>query len=264
MNILDEIIANKKKEVERLKTDRPVSLLEKSEYFNRPCLSMKASLKDEDRTGIIAEFKRQSPSKGIINATSLVETVTSGYAAAGASVLSVLTDQKYFGGNSNDLLAARKVNDIPILRKDFMVDEYQVIEAKAMGADVILLLANVLTYRELKELATTAKFLGMEILLEVRDKEELDSINILIDCVGVNNRNLKDFKVDIKQSFDLVNLIPKGIMKISESGIDSAKTIYDLKQAGFNGFLIGEAFMKNAQPELAFAQFVKEMNSYRP
>ncbi len=264
MNILDEIIANKKKEVERLKVERPVSVLEKSEYFNRPCLSMKASLKDEDRTGIIAEFKRQSPSKGIINANSSVETVTSGYAAAGASVLSVLTDHKYFGGTNEDLLAARRVNDIPILRKDFIVDEYQVVEAKSIGADVILLLANVLSYREIKELSTTAKFLGMEILLEVRDKEELDSVNILVDCVGVNNRNLKDFKVNVKQSFDLVDLIPKGVMKISESGIDSAKTIYELKQAGFNGFLIGETFMKNAQPELAFAQFVKEMNAYRP
>jgi indole-3-glycerol phosphate synthase len=263
MNILDEIIASKRKEIAQLKESMPISVLEKSPYFNRTCLSLKKVLKDEEKSGIIAEFKRKSPSKEIINSSASVEVVTKGYAGAGASALSILTDHQFFGGTNEDLIAARKANNIPILRKDFIVDEYQVIEAKSIGADVILLLANVLSYHELKELATTAKFLGMEILLEVRDKKDLDQINILVDCVGVNNRNLKDFKVDVKNSFDLAEFIPKDIIRISESGIDSAKAIYELKQAGYKGFLIGETFMKHQQPEAACAKLIEEIKAYK-
>ena len=263
MNILDEIIAHKKKEVEMLKAKTPMDLLEKSVHFGKPCLSMKKALKDEEKVGIIAEFKRKSPSKGIINADAKVAETTAGYETAGASALSILTDHKYFGGVSEDLGIGRKASNIPILRKDFIIDEYQVVEAKSMGADVILLLANVLSYHELKELSTTAKFLGMEVLMEVRDKQDLDMVNILVDCVGVNNRNLQDFKVDVKQSFDLVGLIPKDIIRISESGIDSAKTIHELRQAGFNGFLIGETFMKDKHPEVACQKLINEIKNYK-
>jgi indole-3-glycerol phosphate synthase len=223
---------------------------------------LKKSLMNEANVGIIAEFKRKSPSKGIINEEALIERTTLGYAKGGANALSILTDTEFFGGKNEDLTLARKVNEIPILRKEFIVDEYQIIEAKAIGADAILLLANVLSARKVKEFATTAKFLGMEILLEVREEKELESVNVLIDCIGVNNRNLNDFTVDVKRSFDMVNSIPKGFMKVSESGIDSAKTIDELKKTGFNGFLIGESFMKQREPEVACANLIKEIQSF--
>ena len=263
MNILDKIIAHKKKEVGERKSRISVKELERSASFSAPVHSFKKALLN-DETGIIAEFKRKSPSKGDINKNADVAKITVGYSKAGAAALSILTDHEFFGGSMGDVITARKVNQIPILRKEFIIDEYQIIEAKAIGADVILLLANVLSPREIKEFSTTAKFLGLDILLEVRDESELEAVNILVDCIGVNNRNLKDFKVDVKQSFDLADLIPKGFLKISESGIDSAKTIYELKQAGFNGFLIGETFMKTPEPEIACASFIKEINAYRP
>ena len=262
MNILDKIIAHKKKEIEERKSRISVKELEKSVFFSTPVYSLKKALLD-DEIGIIAEFKRKSPSKGDINKDADVAKITTGYSKAGAAALSILTDREFFGGSMEDVLVARKVNQIPILRKEFIVDEYQIIEAKSIGADVILLLANVLSPREIKEFSTTAKFLGLDILLEVRDRSELDTVNILVDCIGVNNRNLKDFKVDVKQSFDLADLIPKGFLKISESGIDSAKTIYELKQAGFNGFLIGETFMKEKDPGIACANFINEIKGYK-
>jgi len=261
MNILDKIIAHKKKEVAERKSQVSLKDLEKSAYFSAPVISLKKSLLDDD-TGVIAEFKRKSPSKGIINENAGVAQTTAGYAKAGACALSILTDTEFFGGTSEDIVAVRQFTQIPILRKDFIVDEYQVVEAKSMGADVVLLLANVLTSIEIKQFATTAKWLGMEVLLEIREESELNSVNILVDCIGVNNRNLKDFKVDVKRSFDLASIIPKGFMKISESGIDSAKTIHELKQAGFNGFLIGETFMKEKNPEAACADFIKEINNF--
>lgn len=264
MNILNTIIAHKKKEVAERKSQVSVKDLEKSTYFSAPVVSLKKSLLDDGATGIIAEFKRKSPSKGVINENAEVAQTTLGYVKAGASALSILTDTEFFGGMNQDVVAARKVNQIPILRKEFIIDEYQIVEAKSMGADVILLLANVLTPIEVKQFSTTAKWLGMEVLLEIRDESELKAVNILVDCIGVNNRNLKDFKVDVKQSFDLTNVIPKGFMKISESGIGSAKTIHELKQAGFNGFLIGETFMKEKNPEAACANFIKEINNFSP
>ncbi len=263
MNILDKIIAQKKLEVASAKEKTSIKQLEQSEYFGRTPYSFKQHLLDENRVGIIAEFKRKSPSKGIINATAIVEQTTSGYANAGASALSILTDFEFFGGTANDVLQARTVNTIPILRKEFMIDEYQIIEAKAIGADVILLLANVLSPAQIKQFAKFAKSLGLQILLEIRDKEELPAINEYIDAVGVNNRNLKDFNVNISQSFELAKLIPDEFVKISESGIGEAKTIYELKQAGYRGFLMGETFMKQLQPELACARFIEEVKSYK-
>jgi indole-3-glycerol phosphate synthase len=262
MNILDKIVIRKQEEVALAKANKTVEELEQSMYFNRVPFSFKDFLLDPNRTGIIAEFKRSSPSKGIINGRATVADVTSGYAAAGASALSVLTDKDFFGGSLDDLLVARANNDIPILRKDFIIDSYQIVEAKAMGADIILLIAAILTPEEISTFATQAKSLGLNVLLEVHNLEELQrSITENIDAIGVNNRNLGDFTVNLQNSFDLVNEIPDGVMKISESAISDPATINELKLAGFNGFLIGENFMKTDDPAAAMQRFVSELIS---
>jgi indole-3-glycerol phosphate synthase len=259
MNTLDKIIAHKRREVEERRSLYPVKLLEQSIYFSAPTVSFKKYLLREDKVGIIAEFKRKSPSKGIINQYADIERTTMGYMQAGASALSILTDTEFFGGENSDLTTVRKFNYCPILRKDFIVDEYQIIEARSIGADVILLLANVLSPQQIKQFAQFAKKLGLEILLEIRDKEELATINEYVDAVGINNRNLKDFSVNLSQSYELVRSIPDDFIKVSESGIDSPETIFNLKNAGFRGFLIGELFMKHSRPELACSQFIHEL-----
>jgi indole-3-glycerol phosphate synthase len=215
-----------------------------------------------ERTGIIAEFKRRSPSKGVINDQSAVAAVTTAYAAAGASAISVLTDTDFFGGHPKDLMDARAVNTVPLLRKDFMIDEYQILEAKAFGADIILLIAAILTPAQIDSFSKMAKGLGLNVLLEVHNQEELErSINPNLDAIGVNNRNLADFSVDIQTSFDLVKQIPDEFLKISESAISDPKIIMQLKNAGFNGYLIGENFMKTNDPGAAMRQFTQEMIS---
>lgn len=260
MNILDKIVIRKKEEVAQAKIDVPVAILEQSRYFNRTPYSLKTFLLDASRTGIIAEFKRRSPSKGLINGSADVAQVTSGYAAAGASALSVLTDKDFFGGDAEDIALAREANDIPILRKDFMIDPYQIVEAKAMGADVILLIAAILTPEQIAEFAQQAKSMGLSVLLEVHNMEELQrSICPNLDAIGVNNRNLADFTVNLQNSFNLVNEIPEGVMKISESAISDPSTIQELKKVGFNGFLIGENFMKTADPADAMERFVSKL-----
>jgi len=259
MNILDTIIAAKYKEVEAQKKIVPIAELEKTYGFKRDIFSLKQSLIQEGSSGIIAEFKRKSPSKGIINALARVEDVTKGYAQAGAAGLSVLTDGQFFGGSTVDLIAARQANKIPILRKDFMVDEYQVIEAKAMGADVILLIAASLDKNQIKKLATCAKSLGLEILFEIHAREELDKVIDEVDMVGINNRNLKDFKVDLGHSLELAAELPDAFVKVSESGIDNPGTIKYLEKHGFKGFLIGENFMKQTDPGKACEEFIKQL-----
>lgn len=260
MNILDKIVAHKKTEIEAAKKQVSYADLEGSEYFNRHVLSFRDFLLDPNRTGIIAEFKRKSPSKGIINDKVSVENVTNGYTSAGASALSVLTDTEFFMGNMADLQAARKVNQVPILRKDFMIDEYQVLEAKAWGADIILLIAAILTPAQIQQLASRAKSLCLNVLLEVHNLEELQrSINPNLDAIGVNNRNLADFTVSVETSYQLAEHIPSDFMKISESAISNPETIKQLKKAGFNGFLIGENFMKQADPGAAMKEFVREL-----
>lgn len=259
MNILEKIISDKYREVAERKSLIPVKLLEKSIFFDGKVVSMKKYVTDPEKSGIIAEFKRKSPSKGLINGAASVEQVSIGYMQAGASALSVLTDQEYFGGSSEDLKVARKFNFCPILRKDFVVDEYQIIEAKSIGADCILLIAAALEPEKLKSLAYFAKSLGLEVLLEVHDGEELEkSLNDGVDLVGVNNRNLKTFDVSIDTSLELVSAIPSSFVKISESGISDPKTLIELKKAGFDGFLIGENFMKSSRPEQAAYNFIKE------
>ncbi|TXK51915.1 indole-3-glycerol phosphate synthase TrpC [Pontibacter qinzhouensis] len=258
MNVLEEIINFKYQEVADRKALFPVKLLEKSLYFETPCISLDHYLLRPDKSGIIAEIKRRSPSKGDINPYVSVERTSIGYMQAGASALSVLTDTPYFGGKNEDLMTARKFNYCPILRKDFTVDEYQIIEAKSIGADAILLIAAALQPARLKELASFARSLGLEVLLEVRDKEELDAaMNEFVTVVGVNNRNLKDFKTDIAASYDIAPYIPAGITKISESGLSKPETLVELREAGFNGFLIGETFMTTSRPERAAAEFIQ-------
>ena len=261
MTILDEIMAFKKKEVENNRELFPVKLLEKSIYFESPTVSLKDYLKREDRLGIIAEFKRQSPSKGTINQSASVEEVTIGYMKSGASALSVLTDKKYFGGDNKDLQSARKFNFCPILRKDFVLDEYQILEAKSNGADAILLIAAALSPEEVSRLAKFAKSLNLEVLLEIHTEEELDHYNDNVDVLGVNNRDLKVFKTSIQNSIDLFPKMPKEVVKISESGLHSSDDIITLKNVGFQGFLIGENFMKSSNPGEACNLFVKEIQS---
>jgi len=260
MNILDKIIEHKRGEVRLRKSAVPVAALEKSHFFSRPTLSLKQFLLDETRTGIITEFKRKSPSKGVINGQADVVTVTTAYANNGASCLSVLTDENFFGGSTEDLLKAR-INEIPILRKDFIIDEYQVTEAKAMGADVILLIAACLSIQRVQQLAGFAKSLGLNVLLELHAEEELEHICDETGLVGINNRNLKTFEVDIERSLKMAQKIPAAKVKIAESGIASAATIQLFRENGFQGFLMGENFMKEADPGKAFAKFVQELNT---
>jgi len=255
MNILDEIIIKKKQEVEYRKLNFPVQNLVKMESFGDECYPLVGFIRDPARSGIIAEFKRKSPSKGWINESANAERETRGYASFGASALSVLTDETFFGGSLEDLVKARQ-NGIPILRKDFIIDDYQIIESKAYGADVILLIAACLNKKDIGQLAHTAKNMGMNVLLELHAEEELDKICDAVDVVGINNRDLKTFKVNIQNSIKMSKQIPS-FCKISESGIDSLETVNMLRAEGFDGFLIGERFMKEKIPAIAFKNFIR-------
>lgn len=257
MNILDKIIADKYKEVELKKSVVPTSQLEKSALFERKGLSL-AELLRKSETGIIAEHKRRSPSKSVINQDLNVQDVAKGYEAAGVSGMSVLTDGKYFGGSLDDLLYARAAANLPLLRKEFIIDPYQLLEAKAHGADVILLIAAVLDREQIKQLSEFAKDLGLEVLLEVHNEEELNkAVMPSLDMLGVNNRNLKTFEVSTDISKELSEKIPSEFVKVSESGISSIDAIKDLKNYGYKGFLIGENFMKTEDPGKSAREFIE-------
>ncbi len=260
-NILEQIVAFKKQEVSKIRTEVTIEQLVKSPVFKRTPLSLATSLTEKGSTGIIAEFKRQSPSKGIINAKSTIEDVTQGYLDANVAAQSILTDTRYFGGTMVDLMNARKVNTIrPILRKDFVVDAFQIVEAKAIGADAILLIAACLTAGELKNFGNLAQDLGLSVLYEVHGREELDKISDLDGkIIGINNRNLKTFKVDLEHSVSLAAEIPDTCVKVSESGINDPRIITGLKEYGFKGFLIGENFMKTQDPGKACKEFIDQM-----
>lgn len=261
MNILDKIVIDKRKEVELKKSIVPVSQLEASILFERPTISLAKSLKNSN-SGIIAEHKRRSPSKSVINQKNSVFEVATGYEKAGACGMSVLTDGKYFGGSLDDLLLARASVQIPLLRKEFVFDEYQILEAKAYGADAILLIASILTREQIKSLSEFAKRLALNVLLEVHNEEELQkSIMPSLDLMGVNNRNLKTFEVSLETSKTLSALIPDDFVKVSESGISSVAAINELLPYGFQGFLIGENFMKTDDPGESAAQFIKHLTS---
>ena len=258
-NILEEIVAHKRQEVGQRKELYPVKLLEQSIYYSAPCVSLKEYLVRPDMSGIIAEFKRKSPSKPKINLYADVEKVTIGYMQAGASALSVLTDEQYFSGTSQDLTTARKFNYCPILRKDFIIDEYQIIEARSIGADAILLIAECLTKGEIEGFSKVAQDLGMEVLCELHSEDQLEKIPDNIELLGVNNRDLKTFETTIENSIRIKSAIPAGKTAVSESGIRTVEDIKRLKEHGFEGFLIGELFMKEDEPEVAAHNFIKAL-----
>jgi len=259
-NILAEITEHKRAEVAERKELHPVKLLEKSIYFGSAPVSMRSYLAREDRVGIIAEIKRRSPSKGEIARHVSVEALSLGYMQARASALSVLTDQKFFGGSLEDLSTARRFNFCPILRKDFIVDPYQVVEAKSAGADVVLLIAAALPPVAVRELGSLARSLRMEVLLEVHSEEELAThLCPEASLVGVNNRDLCTFQVDPATSERLAERIPSEFARVTESGIEDAATVRRLKACGYRGFLIGEAFMRHSKPERACARLIQEV-----
>ncbi|AZA93283.1 Indole-3-glycerol phosphate synthase [Chryseobacterium nakagawai] len=253
MTILDKIIERKKEEILVSKATISIDQLKNTAFFGRKSSSLKESIRN--KSGIIAEFKRQSPSKGIINDKVQPLEVTSAYENFGASGISILTDNDFFGGSSNDILAVRNHLNVPILRKDFMVDEYQFYEAKSMGADVILLIAACLSPNQVQEFTELAHELDLEVLLEIHTEEELKHFNSNIDLVGINNRNLKDFKVDLQHSVQLKDQLPKDTLSIAESGIYNLEDFKYLKEKGFDGFLMGEYFMRNTDPAKAFEEF---------
>ena len=258
MNLLEKIAINKKLEVEERKTLFPVRLLEKSLYFETKAVSMKNYILRKDKSGIIAEFKRKSPSQGFINKLADPAQITLEYMQAGASGLSVLTDDYYFGGSLKDLQAARDENYCPILQKDFIIDEYQIIEAKAAGADAILLIAAILTKKEIQHFINIAHSLSMEVLLEIHSKEESGKISDETDLLGINNRNLETMIVNVQHSFNLIPSFRENFTCISESGIEAPQTLLELKEAGFKGFLIGTGFMKNRNPGKACRYFIRQ------
>lgn len=260
MNILDKIVIDKRKEVVLRKSQIPLKQLETSVLFERSTISLSQSLKNST-SGIIAEHKRRSPSKAVINQSLNVQDVSKGYEDAGVCGMSVLTDGKYFGGSLDDLLLARASCNLPILRKEFIIDTYQIVEAKAYGADVILLIAAILTEEEIKQFSELAKSLYLDVLLEVHNLEELQkSIIPTIDMLGVNNRNLKTFEVSLETSKALSNHIPNDFVKVSESGISSVDAIKELQPYGYKGFLIGENFMKTDNPGLSATEFINTLN----
>lgn len=258
MTILDTIVQQKRKEVAAAKALVSIGELEKGLHFERTCTSLKDRFLKSATPGIIAEFKRQSPSKGIINGNVLPQEVGKGYENAGAFAMSVLTDTEFFGGTAADLVAVRKEVQLPLLRKDFMIDDYQLYEAKAWGADIILLIAACLSPSEVQSLAKKAKELGLEVLLEVHNQEELmNNLFDEVDMIGVNNRNLKDFSLNLDYSYQLAELIPDRYVKISESGISETSTVKELFKAGYKGFLMGENFMKTNNPGASCTDFIK-------
>lgn len=259
MSILNEIVAKRKIQVSEQKELYPTKLLERSIYFNSQPLSLKKYILRSDLSGIIAEFKRKSPSKGIINEFAKPDEVCLRYMQAGASALSVLTESMFFGGSAMDLTSARKFNFCPILRKDFIVDEYQIIEAKSIGADAILLIAEILSKKQLFNFFSLAKSLGMQVLFEIHERQSISKLPADAEIIGINSRNLKTFNVSVDHMEFLVRLIPKHVVKIAESGIDSPEMLLTLKTMGFQGFLISERFMREPNPGKACEKFISKV-----
>lgn len=258
MNKLDEIIASKKQEVASRKELYPVKLLARSAYYDSTCVSLIKYLQRPELFGIIAEIKRASPSAGDIHPYISVEKLSIGYMQQGASALSVLTDTHFFKGSLEDLRTARKFNFCPILRKDFMIDEYQIHEARSYGADVILLIAKALTPQQTRDLAHCAVSLGLEVLLEVHNEDELKThLCEGVSLVGVNARDLATLKVNHDKMEAIFKSVPKEILSVAESGISDPKALLHMKKVGFKGFLIGEHFMKCADPARACGDFIK-------
>ncbi|MGB3545645.1 MAG: indole-3-glycerol phosphate synthase TrpC [Saprospiraceae bacterium] len=259
-SILQRIVTHKRAEVAERQRALPLRELARSAHYDRPPLSLREALTRPGSSGVIAEFKRKSPSQRDIHLAARPELVVPGYQQAGAAACSVLTDAEFFGGGAADLLTARKVADLPLLRKDFIVDAYQIEEARALGADAILLIASYLSTEEIREYTTQAHALGLEVLAEVHDRAEVAKLCPDIDVVGVNNRNLKTFSIDLQQSLDLLPHLPAGAVKISESGIESVAAVQRLRATGYQGFLIGTYFMREADPAAACAAFIERIS----
>lgn len=258
-NILDKIVQQKLAEVAVQKEQTPIYQLMETENFKRKCYSAKESISNIGSSGVIAEFKRQSPSKGVINGTAKPEDVVSSYQEAGVSMVSVLTDEKFFGAKATDFMTARESLNIPLLRKEFIIDSYQIYQSKAMGADVILLIAAILSPQRCKDFAFIAKDLGMEVLLELHDESELEHVNKFVDLVGINNRNLKDFSVDTERSIRLASKLPENMIRVAESGLDSPEVVIEMRSNGFQAFLMGEHFMKTEMPGETCTNFIKQI-----
>lgn len=259
-NILVKITAHKRQEIAQRKAQMPASQLEHSPLFGRKCVRLQEWL--TDRVGIIAEFKRRSPSKGIIREQADPVAIAAAYQAGGASAISILTDETFFGGFPEDLEAARRVVQCPLLRKDFVLDEYQLLEAKAWGADLVLLIAACLSPEQVRHLSQQANSLGLQVLLEVHDEQELQEAYCPgIDLVGVNNRDLRNFTVNVETSHRLAQFIPSSCLKVSESGLNNPQTVVELRRAGYDAFLIGEHFMREGteDPGQACADFVRRV-----
>jgi indole-3-glycerol phosphate synthase len=259
MTILDKIVATKKEELSAAKRLFPKSMLLDGNFFHTAKHSVTEAIRSGKTTGVITEFKRRSPSKGWINEHAVAPEVAKGYAASGASAISVLTDSQYFGGSLTDLRMVREAVAVPLLRKDFTIDAYQLYEAKANGADIILLIAAILSPAQVKELAAEAHSIGLEVLLEIHDEQELLHVCAEADLVGINNRNLKNFEVNIDHSIRLQSLLPRHTIRVAESGIHSAEVGARLMQSGFDALLMGEYFMKQPDPAIAFASFSNQL-----
>ncbi len=262
MNILDQIAAVKREEVRGRKITTPVTILEKSPFFSHPPLSFKAVL-SKSEPSVIAEFKRKSPSKGDINKSADIRKVTAGYQKAGVSAVSVLTDEKFFGGCNSDLRDAADILKIPILRKDFIIDEYQVVEARSLGASAILLIAAILTAQEIDAFSRLAKSLGMDVLFEIHDLPDMEKMSENTDMIGVNNRNLKTFKVSMHNSTDLLQYLPQNCLKVAESGFRTFEDVMLMFNEGYDAFLIGERFMKEDDPAEAARKFISNLKSVK-
>lgn len=260
MNILETIAADAREATESRAAQTPYAILEKSTFFSRKTISLYDKLTSPGASGIIAEFKRKSPSKGVINNITDPVPLVSGYAKAGASAISVLTEEKWFGGSADDLTAARSQANIPLLRKDFITTEYHVVESKSIGADIILLIAALMTPEEVRSLATLAHSLGLQTLLEIHNIEEIGHITEHVDYIGVNNRNLKDFTVDTGLSATLAKALPDNKIWITESGLNNPEEVLRLSKAGFKGFLMGERFMKHPDPAAELKKFIGELS----
>ena len=261
MKILDKIVRDKKLEVDKLSSNSSIKELESSSLFSRKCISLKDSIL-KSSGGIICEFKRRSPSNNDINYKSNISEVVKGYQKAGAAGLSILTNKQYFDGDIQDILKIRDIASIPILRKEFIISEYQIIEAKSIGSDAILLIASILSKEEIKNYSSLAKDIGLEVLFEIHNAEELEKMSgDNIDIIGVNNRNLDTLEIDLQNSVNLYSKIPNSFVKISESGISKVESILKLREVGYQGFLIGENFMKTDDPFESANNFIKEVEN---
>lgn len=259
-DILQEIVATKRAEIDRRKRETDFQALYRQAETPRTTRhSLREALRSSS-TGIISEFKRRSPSKGWINRDADVQSVVRAYQQAGATALSILTDTPYFGGTDDDLRSARQACSLPILRKDFTIDEFQLVESRVLGADAVLLIAAALTREQCRRFAEIAHQLELEVLLEIHDQSELDYYSEYVDVLGVNNRNLGSFHTDVANSFRLIEQMPQEATPISESGISNPDTVKELRAIGFKGFLIGENFMKTEAPGDSLKSFINALN----